>query len=159
MAEASGHSSSRRAWLSGLWVLLWAGLVGALGLFIGAALRLAGGGSTEALPAPVDLGPSAGLSPGQVRVKGGVALCRDQGGLYALLLICPHLGCRPAWHSARGRFLCPCHGSAFALDGSRLAGPATRGLSHLALEQRGQRLWARPGSRVAPARRLKVRQS
>jgi menaquinol-cytochrome c reductase iron-sulfur subunit len=45
--------------------------------------------------------------------------------------ICPHLGCRYDWRPGLGRFVCPCHGSEFSLDGRVLAGPAPRPLDTL----------------------------
>jgi quinol---cytochrome c reductase iron-sulfur subunit, bacillus type len=45
--------------------------------------------------------------------------------------ICTHLGCRYDWEPNSGRFLCPCHGSLFGLDGKALAGPAPRALDTL----------------------------
>jgi nitrite reductase/ring-hydroxylating ferredoxin subunit len=55
-----------------------------------------------------------------------VALFRDAGGIYALSLICTHLGC--IVNPAPGGFDCPCHGSRFAADGTVLKGPAPRAL-------------------------------
>ncbi len=54
------------------------------------------------------------------------ALFRDAKGLYAVSLVCTHLGCivKPA----TAGFDCPCHGSRFAADGSVLKGPAPRPL-------------------------------
>lgn len=64
------------------------------------------------------------LPPGQPYVPPGrsVAVFRDAQGVYAVSLICTHLGCivRP---TAEG-FECPCHGSRFAPDGSVVKGPA-----------------------------------
>ena len=48
-----------------------------------------------------------------------------------LSAICPHEGCEVAWEQARNRFSCPCHESYFAADGSRISGPAPRGLDPL----------------------------
>lgn len=45
--------------------------------------------------------------------------------------ICPHLGCRYNWEPQTQHFVCPCHGSVFALDGKVLAGPAPRSLDTL----------------------------
>jgi Rieske Fe-S protein len=42
--------------------------------------------------------------------------------------ICPHEGCEVAWEQNTNRFSCPCHESFFAADGSRIGGPAQRGL-------------------------------
>ena len=60
--------------------------------------------------------------------------------------ICPHLGCRPDWHDAANRFVCPCHGSQFSFEGAHLAGPAPRGMDPLPFrEQSGvaQIMWIR----------------
>jgi menaquinol-cytochrome c reductase iron-sulfur subunit len=50
--------------------------------------------------------------------------------------ICPHLGCRYDWLPQRQQFVCPCHGSVFALDGKVIAGPAPRPLDTLPTEIR-----------------------
>ena len=56
-------------------------------------------------------------------------LCRlDDGGFLALSLHCTHLGCSVAWRSERNQFLCPCHASAFDLQGNVINPPATRAL-------------------------------
>jgi cytochrome b6-f complex iron-sulfur subunit len=68
-------------------------------------------------------------SPGDPTFGG--FLTRDHGKLRALAITCPHLGCSYAFDDGRKRFVCPCHGSEFALDGSVLHGPATSPLSHL----------------------------
>ena len=44
---------------------------------------------------------------------------------------CPHEGCEVAWEQNTNRFSCPCHESYFAADGSRISGPAQRGLDAL----------------------------
>jgi cytochrome b6-f complex iron-sulfur subunit len=61
----------------------------------------------------------------------GGFLTRDQGNLRALAITCPHLGCSYAFDNGKQHFVCPCHGSEFALDGRVLHGPATSPLSHL----------------------------
>lgn len=154
----SAESPSRRGVLKGMWLVLWAGLVAAASLGLGAALRLAGahsgGGGRAAAPAEFD---SRNLpQAGQIRRQGRVALLRDAGGFFALELTCPHLGCRPEWNLAEERFLCPCHGSAFAYDGALLKGPAGKGLAAIALE-RDSRGWlkAEPGRPVPSSTRLK----
>lgn len=48
-----------------------------------------------------------------------------------LSTICPHAGCEVSWEQATNRFACPCHDSHFAADGSRISGPAPRGLDAL----------------------------
>ena len=149
---------SRRGMLKGMWLVLWAGLVTAAGLGLGAVLRLAGahsGGSGE-VQGPVAFDPQKLPRPGQIRRDGRVALLRDAGGFFALNLVCPHLGCRPEWALQADRFLCPCHGSAFAYDGALLKGPAAKGLTHIALE-RDSRGWyvAYPSRPVSASVRTK----
>ena len=41
---------------------------------------------------------------------------------------CTHLGCAYHWEMAQGKFVCPCHGSYFSIDGKVLDGPAPRPL-------------------------------
>ena len=48
-----------------------------------------------------------------------------------LSAICPHEGCEVAFDGGTNRFSCPCHESFFAADGSRISGPARRGLDPL----------------------------
>lgn len=156
-SKSTGVPPSRRALIWGLGAVAWAGLVASLGLGLGAALRLAGAGGGAAARPPLDLGPAAAVGPGQVVSQGDVALVRDQGGLFALSLVCPHLGCRPAWQKTQARFLCPCHGSAFAPDGQRLFGPAPRGLPHLWVElDASGRALVDPNRPAEPSRRLRL---
>jgi len=62
-----------------------------------------------------------------------VYVTKDQAGqLEVLSAICPHLGCEVPWSPEKQAFYCPCHGSVFAPDGSRISGPAPRGLDSLA---------------------------
>lgn len=135
----NGRQKQRRLLLKGLIAAAWAGLVGAAGLGLGAVLRLAGSGGPAA-PTRVAFDPAQLPAAGKVAVKDGAALARDSRGLFALSLTCPHLGCRPVFHPDQGRFLCPCHGSAFAADGSLLKGPAQRGLGRLMLEKTGDQV-------------------
>jgi Rieske Fe-S protein len=55
----------------------------------------------------------------------------SHGQLCALSSVCPHLGCTVPWVSAKDEFVCPCHGAVFAPDGSRVSGPALRGMDSL----------------------------
>ena len=55
--------------------------------------------------------------------------------------ICPHLGCRYTWHPQLNRFVCPCHGSVFNMEGKEVAGPAPRGLDTLPVEIKDDKLY------------------
>ncbi len=70
----------------------------------------------------------AALAAGEAYVPPGrsVALFRDEEGVYAVSLICTHLGCIVA-HRPDG-FECPCHGSRFTNDGGVVKGPAPAAL-------------------------------
>lgn len=48
-----------------------------------------------------------------------------------LSAVCPHEGCEVSWEKDTKRFSCPCHESYFGPDGSRLTGPARRGMDQL----------------------------
>lgn len=54
----------------------------------------------------------------------------------ALNAKCPHLGCMVDFDAAKKEFKCPCHESAFAVDGARLYGPSLRGMDELKTEVR-----------------------
>lgn len=41
---------------------------------------------------------------------------------------CTHLACAYHWEMDQGKFMCPCHGSLFDIEGKVLAGPALRPL-------------------------------
>jgi menaquinol-cytochrome c reductase iron-sulfur subunit len=45
---------------------------------------------------------------------------------------CTHLGCAYHWDDETKHFICPCHTSAFSIDGKVLAGPAPRPLDRYA---------------------------
>ena len=57
----------------------------------------------------------------------------DEGGLYALDAVCPHLGCLVERKKRGDGFTCPCHGSNFDAEGQAENGPATRPLQYLSL--------------------------
>ena len=44
---------------------------------------------------------------------------------------CPHLGCKVGFDEGKKQFGCPCHDSAFSLEGEVQGGPAPRGMDSL----------------------------
>jgi len=55
---------------------------------------------------------------------------KGQQGLLAIYKVCTHLGCLYKFEPSTDRFECPCHGSKFHLDGTKILeeGPAPRSL-------------------------------
>lgn len=47
---------------------------------------------------------------------------------------CTHLGCAYHWEGSSKHFVCPCHTSAFSIEGKVLSGPAPRPLDRLAVK-------------------------
>jgi Rieske Fe-S protein len=64
-----------------------------------------------------------------------LALLRDSHGIYALSLVCTHLGCTVTVSTAE--LACPCHGSIFDRQGMVVKGPADKALRRLIVEERG----------------------
>jgi Rieske Fe-S protein len=58
-------------------------------------------------------------------------LARDNQGLYAMTITCPHQGCDV--NPSGSTLECPCHGSRFDSNGNLLQGPANTGLVHYAV--------------------------
>lgn len=52
----------------------------------------------------------------------------EAGAVFAVSLICTHVGCTVCWNAAETTWDCPCHGSRFDPDGTVLQGPAVRDL-------------------------------
>ncbi|WAS92094.1 QcrA and Rieske domain-containing protein [Nannocystis punicea] len=57
------------------------------------------------------------------------------GALHAFSTVCPHLGCAVDYDAESQKFKCPCHRSAFGLDGAVEAGPSPRPLDALDLQE------------------------
>jgi menaquinol-cytochrome c reductase iron-sulfur subunit len=53
---------------------------------------------------------------------------------------CTHLACAYHWEAAENKFVCPCHGSEFSLEGKVLAGPAPRPLDRYVTKIESNRL-------------------
>ena len=53
---------------------------------------------------------------------------KDNTSVTAFAPQCTHLGCAYHWDDKAKNFICPCHTSAFSIDGKVLTGPAPRPL-------------------------------
>jgi len=115
-----------------------------LALAAGAAVHKEGGGS------PLKIADAADLTVGQAHVfhypEGGepcVLVRLDADRFVAFSQSCTHLQCPVLYEKETQRLLCPCHEGAFdAASGAVLSGPPPRPLRVLALERRGDELWA-----------------
>jgi cytochrome b6-f complex iron-sulfur subunit len=85
-------------------------------------------------PSPiVNAGKPGRYPPGSVTqdLQSGIYIVHGPEGIYALSAVCTHLGCLTAWKPELGIVACPCHGSKFNRDGSKIEGPAPRPLRWL----------------------------
>lgn len=62
-----------------------------------------------------------------------VYIVRMPEGFYAVSAICTHLGCITQWKPDADQIACPCHGSKFKPEGTKIEGPAPRPLPHFAI--------------------------
>jgi Rieske Fe-S protein len=110
----------------------------------------------------LDAGPLADIKPGEWRLV-SVEKSRQDGwkkskvrhalwvrrsgegekGITVLSSICPHLGCPINWHPDKTRFVCPCHGGIFNVEGRQIGGPPPRSMDPLDYEVRSGRLYVR----------------
>ncbi|MGZ4812472.1 MAG: QcrA and Rieske domain-containing protein [Terriglobales bacterium] len=61
----------------------------------------------------------------------GIFVVNSPQGFFALQATCTHLGCLTAWKPELGIIACPCHGSKFKRDGTKIEGPAPKPLPWL----------------------------
>lgn len=124
-------------------------------------LRKSGGASGMVLVTKLDVLPASG-TPQKFTVTtdqvdawttyrdtpvGAVYLRRtEDGGVRALNVVCPHAGCFVNLNEGGDSFACPCHESAFALDGTIADpdSPSPRPMDELEVEVRnGDEIWVR----------------
>jgi cytochrome b6-f complex iron-sulfur subunit len=82
-------------------------------------------------PSPIaNAGKPDRYPPGSVTQdsQSGIYVVHAPEGIYAMSAVCTHLGCLTAWKPELGIIACPCHGSKFNRDGSKIEGPAPRPL-------------------------------
>jgi menaquinol-cytochrome c reductase iron-sulfur subunit len=140
--SSPSSESSRRGFFIGAIYAVWAFIAAALGLPAAAYLLSTGAPHSDEW---TDLGAVADLPPGQPvelvgrrnRTDGWKTVSEKltawvvkspDGNLVAYGPQCTHLGCAHQWDASRKQFVCPCHNSLFAIDGTVMAGPAPRPL-------------------------------
>lgn len=68
---------------------------------------------------------------------------QPDGGLVAYSSVCTHLSCAVVYEQKENTLFCPCHNGFFSLaQGRPYAGPPTRRLPRIKLEQQGDELYA-----------------
>lgn len=132
LAVQAPAPQTRRSFLAKAW--LWLGGI-ALAEYLWLAFEfLRPGSRSEAKgvsAAIVVAGPVDRFEPGSVTPfqEGKFYLARlEDGGFLALFRECTHLGCTVPWVAGEGRFICPCHASAYDITGTVLSPPAPRPL-------------------------------
>ncbi len=72
-----------------------------------------------------------------------IAVRTAEGKLVAYSQVCTHLSCAVVYDKAEQCLFCPCHNGQFSLDqGAPIAGPPTRALPRIKLEERNGRIYA-----------------
>lgn len=114
---------SRRYFIKALWII-----AGALSMPLGRIAHAA------AMALPLEKVKPLQAVGGSVilAIKGKeVLFIRDsETTVRALDPVCTHKGCKVAYNSAAKRIECPCHRSAFDLDGKVIEGPASKDLKN-----------------------------
>lgn len=112
----------------GLWAATVAVLSGYAGLqYLWPTEKTAGPPGEKGASFPIAELPEGGMK--KVAIGGKpVGVIRLNGKLYALSLICTHLGCIVSWHLEERRLICPCHAGMFDVTGAVLGGPPPRPL-------------------------------
>lgn len=96
-------------------------------------------GKVPEQPAPTAgqaLTAAADVPVGEAKIVDGTLITQPTAGVFkGFVARCTHAGCAVAVKD--GKIECPCHGSAFNLDGSVARGPATEPLKARAVTLRG----------------------
>lgn len=135
-AEAEKPKVSRREFLNLAWLasLGFITLQFAGGTYLFSMPRFKEGefGGMFTVGAVKDL-PKAGDAP-MAFPKVKLWISNTEEGVTAIYKVCTHLGCLYNWNTQENKFICPCHGSQFQLNGEYLRGPAPRSLDRFVLQ-------------------------
>jgi len=164
-SEDSGGSKSPTEDRRGFLGLVTAGLAAGVSAAVASPLLVAVAapfrGDKHESTALVDLGPVKRFGPAPVKVVvrasredawtrseseviGTVYVLREAGGrVRAWSAVCPHASCNVSWEPGSARYFCPCHASAFGLDGAVTGGPSPRALDELIVELREHRAFVK----------------
>jgi cytochrome b6-f complex iron-sulfur subunit len=130
--KAKPANPSRRSFLTRMWLALGAVAAGEYAWLIVKFLRPRKPREAVGIGADIFVaGPVERFEPNSVTAfpKGKFYLARtSNGGFLAMSRECTHLGCTVPWIAEEGKFVCPCHASAYDLTGAVLNPPAPRAL-------------------------------
>jgi cytochrome b6-f complex iron-sulfur subunit len=135
-AEATQPETSRRSFLWTLWLGLGGVALLEYAWLVFDFLRPRRPGAEDSAGMVIVAGPVERFERSSVTAfpKGKFYLARlDSGGFLALSRECTHLGCTVPWIADEGRFVCPCHSSAYDITGDVLSPPAPRALDLFAV--------------------------
>lgn len=72
-----------------------------------------------------------------------IAVKTPEGRIVAYSQVCTHLSCAVIYDKRENQLICPCHNGHFNVEqGAPVAGPPTRPLPRVKIEQRGDQLYA-----------------
>lgn len=72
-----------------------------------------------------------------------IAIRTPEGKLVGYSQVCTHLSCAVVYQKSENQLFCPCHRGIFDVNqGTPVAGPPTRALPRVKLEQRGNQIYA-----------------
>jgi len=132
--QVSQNPESRRVFLKKIWTGLGI-LVGVEFVAVIFGFLFSGKGDKNVYTPKqlIEAGPINSFQPNSVTpFRGGrFYLTRlEDGGFIALSIRCTHLGCSIEWEDGKKRFICPCHSSAFAMNGDVQNPPAPKALDY-----------------------------
>jgi nitrite reductase/ring-hydroxylating ferredoxin subunit len=147
IAWVDDHFVTRREFTKSL---VWVSAATFLANLVLAVLSQLKGNRSSTTPPQVQIAAGGGLPVGQTKVftypeaDDPCLLIRLDAEQYvAFGQKCTHLACPVIYRAATRQLHCPCHEGFFdAETGKVLAGPPSRPLPRIALEKRGEELWA-----------------
>jgi Rieske Fe-S protein len=155
VAALNKESATRRSLFVGAIHAIWGGMIAVLG--VPAAAYLLGPPRDQRSDEWVDIGDISKLPTGRPvqmvfrrsRADGWKLVSEKltawvvrtrKSGLVAFGPQCTHLGCAHHWDEGKNQFVCPCHNSMFSIEGTVLAGPASRPLDRYDIKIEGNKL-------------------
>lgn len=123
----------RRSVIGWFWKIVGALAVVELGWITSRVIRSSQYSNEDTTQKLMDVGMVPEFIPGTVTAvpQGQFHLaCLSDGSFLALSKSCTHLGCSVPWDEEKNKFICPCHGSTFDLQGNVLTAPALRPLDY-----------------------------